>query len=264
MLNIEKEALVKLLGLGYSKQCIADEFNCSKATIINHLKKHGLYKDSRQERKETKSKRPIVSGNKYHNWTAIEREAESRNNQKYYWLCVCDCGTKKYIAESSLKRGLSRSCGCASIKKYEHHYKDISPSYFRRLKQTAEQRNIEFNITQKDIWSQYIKQGGKCFYSGIEIIFHKDSNKSYKCSASIDRVNPYGHYTPDNIVIVHKRVNYMKSDLLPHELLWWAEQIVNRKACLPEIPTDYSVMRKTKKRKMDDANNPQRISARLV
>jgi len=38
-------------------------------------------------------------------------KSESRNGQ-VYMLCRCDCGKKKEIALSSLKRGLTQSCGC--------------------------------------------------------------------------------------------------------------------------------------------------------
>jgi hypothetical protein len=38
-------------------------------------------------------------------------KAASRNGQ-VYMLCRCDCGKEKEIALSSLKRGLTQSCGC--------------------------------------------------------------------------------------------------------------------------------------------------------
>lgn len=41
----------------------------------------------------------------------IISKAASRNG-KVYMLCRCDCGKEKEIALSSLKRGLTQSCGC--------------------------------------------------------------------------------------------------------------------------------------------------------
>ena len=38
-------------------------------------------------------------------------EANRRNGQRYM-LCRCDCGKEKEVAFSSLKRGLTQSCGC--------------------------------------------------------------------------------------------------------------------------------------------------------
>lgn len=36
-------------------------------------------------------------------------------HHKAHWYCKCDCGNTKVIAGSSLKRGLSTSCGCYKI-----------------------------------------------------------------------------------------------------------------------------------------------------
>src|SRR6187549_1328696 len=31
-----------------------------------------------------------------------------------YWLCLCECGTKKVLAKNNLVSGATRSCGCLS------------------------------------------------------------------------------------------------------------------------------------------------------
>lgn len=36
----------------------------------------------------------------------------TRNRQERKWLCLCDCGTEKYILERSLLYGGTKSCGC--------------------------------------------------------------------------------------------------------------------------------------------------------
>ena len=35
-----------------------------------------------------------------------------KNGQTVYWSCRCDCGTERDVTSLSLKRGVSRSCGC--------------------------------------------------------------------------------------------------------------------------------------------------------
>ncbi len=35
-----------------------------------------------------------------------------RGQRTAYWICQCDCGVRKDVAGSSLKRGMSLSCGC--------------------------------------------------------------------------------------------------------------------------------------------------------
>lgn len=49
-------------------------------------------------------------GNRYGRLIVI-KEAAARS-KKRYWLCLCDCGAEKEIAMSSLRTGLTHSCGC--------------------------------------------------------------------------------------------------------------------------------------------------------
>lgn len=57
-------------------------------------------------------KKDNLLNQRFGRWTVIA-PAESRNGRTY-WLCRCDCGTEKELNASSLKRGLSKSCGCVS------------------------------------------------------------------------------------------------------------------------------------------------------
>lgn len=49
------------------------------------------------------------AGARFGRWTLVERDYGRRY---HYWWCVCDCGGKKSVAFGSLRRGVSRSCGC--------------------------------------------------------------------------------------------------------------------------------------------------------
>ena len=59
------------------------------------------------------------TGNKYFHWTVLRKATKEVNGRKggAYWLCQCDCNkkTKKIICGSSLRKGESKSCGCASF-----------------------------------------------------------------------------------------------------------------------------------------------------
>jgi len=44
----------------------------------------------------------------------VLREAEQRGQYRY-WLCRCDCGNEKEIKQSSLRGGLTQSCGCLAV-----------------------------------------------------------------------------------------------------------------------------------------------------
>lgn len=60
-----------------------------------------------------------LSGNRYGKWTVIGFGKKSKTT--YYWDCICDCGTRRFVNASSLKRGMSKSCGCAEPKKNPWH-----------------------------------------------------------------------------------------------------------------------------------------------
>ena len=51
----------------------------------------------------------------------VIKYVETDKNRKKLWLCKCDCGNKKIVAASALRRGLTISCGCnksEKLKKY--------------------------------------------------------------------------------------------------------------------------------------------------
>ena len=54
-------------------------------------------------------------------WTVIERATPPKTSKAKrpatYWLCQCECGTRKIVSAGSLKSGNSMSCGCQKTKK---------------------------------------------------------------------------------------------------------------------------------------------------
>ncbi len=61
--------------------------------------------------------RPIndITGQKFGRLTAIR--FEKRSERESVWLCQCDCGNTKTTTSTSLRRGDTRSCGCAGLGK---------------------------------------------------------------------------------------------------------------------------------------------------
>ena len=51
-----------------------------------------------------------ISGKTFGRWSVVE--LSERRNHGAYWLCKCQCGTKRIVRARSLRRGISRSCGC--------------------------------------------------------------------------------------------------------------------------------------------------------
>ncbi len=52
-----------------------------------------------------------MKGSKFGRWTCQAQYIMTERGERK-WFCRCECGTKRYVLERSLKSGGSRSCGC--------------------------------------------------------------------------------------------------------------------------------------------------------
>lgn len=51
-----------------------------------------------------------LTGQKFGRWTVIEKDNSKKGTA--YWICQCDCGTTRSVCGTSLRGGVSTSCGC--------------------------------------------------------------------------------------------------------------------------------------------------------
>ena len=118
----------------------------------------------------------------------------------------------------------------------------ISGSYWGRIESNAKNREIKFEITPDEAYEIYLKQYGKCAYTGLPIFFGplRGSNgylragnpvkgndaERQKQTASLDRINSFiKAYRISNCQWVHATVNIMKNKLHEEEFLHWVEAI---------------------------------------
>lgn len=101
---------------------------------------------------------------------------------------------------------------CSSECDYKKGYTgEISGAYFSSVRNGAKSRDMVFDITKEDIWEQFLKQERRCALTDIEL-FWQDGFKGDRGTASVDRKDSEIGYTKENIQIVHKDVNRMKSN----------------------------------------------------
>jgi len=170
-----------------------------------------------------------ITGNRYGMLVVIEKvngEFERKRNTGAKWLCKCDCGRIIKVKRSSLVRGLTKSCSCIRTKRLWLGYENISGTYWNRICKGAEIRNLEMSITIEDAWQQYIKQEGKCFFTGINITLDKKWGRSQ--SASLDRIDNNKGYTKDNIQWVHKDINKMRGKKSVKDFIELCKMVVKR------------------------------------
>jgi hypothetical protein len=89
---------------------------------------------------------------------------------------------------------------------------------------------VELHITPQQAWDLFLRQNGRCAFTGLELDFSKRMGGHrkgyYRGSASLDRIDSKGHYTIDNVQWVHKDFNsQMKWDLDEETFKQWCRRV---------------------------------------
>lgn len=92
------------------------------------------------------------------------------------------------------------------------------------IRQRAKKKGLEYKLTVGDVLSQWEKQQGLCFYSGVLMTNINGEGRCFT-NFSIDRVDSKCGYTPDNIVLCCEVVNRMKIELSVDNFLNWIATI---------------------------------------
>lgn len=173
---------------------------------------------------------------KYTNWKIIEDKPYYKDNDSHRFVkCECICGYQSLVRLDQLEQGLNKGCieCCYQYKRRTNKTIGlISSGFINDIRSNAKQRNLEFSLTLQSLWDLWNLQKGKCALSGIEldIVLNQYENGKpdrTKITASIDRINPYLGYTPDNVQWVHKWINIMKGALSNEDFIKICNTISN-------------------------------------
>ncbi len=119
---------------------------------------------------------------------------ESRHSN---WLCDCDCGSKIILRGNTLKRGVTRSCGCLNMERitvHGHHPRGRRTKVYRAWDAMIQRCSNPKN-------KKYPYYGGR----GITVCDRWASFKNFlhdmgspEDGLSIDRINNNNGYSPEN------------------------------------------------------------------
>lgn len=239
-MKITKELLIEL---HYNQNmCIKQlmvYFGKSESAIGWNLKKFGI--------KVIREKQPEedLTNKTFGKLTVLRKSDRIYKDGHSRWVCICDCGSdkEKHITPYHIINQTIKSCGCAMKGRFGPNpkigpkiykgYEDLSATYWGVITHGAKIRHLEFSITMKDAWKQYIKQTGICSLSGESIILDKKygtnakpwAKEPLKQTASLDRIDSSKGYTVDNIQWIHKALNPMKMDMSEDNFVAWCKKV---------------------------------------
>ena len=161
-------------------------------------------------------------------------EEGPHRNQKRYWYCRCECGTKKLIGQDALRKGLTTSCGCFHKEIAGHNLKTHGQANTLTHRSWA---SMKTRCTNPN-YHEYHLYGG----AGITICpewqnsfatFLRDMGPRPSAQHSIDRIDPTKGYEPGNCRWATKKVqsrNRRNVHLLTYQgetlsLSEWAERL---------------------------------------
>ena len=99
-----------------------------------------------------------------------------------------------------------------------------------QLKSQRLKQGIEYDLSSDELIEIWEAQGGRCALSGVLMTHQRDGSYGDRTrkefNASIDRVNPSGPYTRENVQLVATRINTMKHTLSQDMFFWWVKNII--------------------------------------
>ena len=165
------------------------------------------------------------TGNTYGRLTVLS----FKENKKYikFWNCICECGNKIPVRQSSLRNGQTQSCGCLrsdrtseTLKKY-----DGSPALNKIITGyivDAKRRGHEWSLP-REVAIEILQRA--CYYCGEppkSIVKYMDYTEVYN---GIDRLDNFVGYKEGNVVTCCKTCNLAKRDMSELDFLKWIERV---------------------------------------
>lgn len=148
-----------------------------------------------------------LTGQRFGRLVVVKR-ADNSADGRARWLCKCDCGQSKTVLGEHLKKGRTKSCGCAksesSSKRFKKHGGRNSKLY--RIWSNMKDR---CNNPDCKAYSDYGGRGIKVCKEWLDDFsaFQKWAlANGYKEGLTIDRKNNNKGYSPDNCRWVDRKI----------------------------------------------------------
>jgi len=140
-------------------------------------------------------------GEKFGRLLVISESKKRTTSGLVFWECVCDCGNKKIINGSSLRRGKTQSCGCLMLESVRIEKGEASfNKLFSAYKRGAENREHIFSL-EKEVFRKLTS--ANCFYCG---------DKPLQVCKNNGKSSFFGNYTYNGIDRLDNTKGYIENN----------------------------------------------------
>lgn len=152
-------------------------------------------------------------------------------------------------------------------------YKDTYDAFFQqkhtRVKHTAQQRDIEYNLNPNFLKTLYEQQNGLCYYTSIPMQLSSTDNWNHKNQAdfdilSIDRVDSDIGYLENNVVLCCTGINKAKGNIDNNKFQEFINYLVLKQSFSDQIKIKKIRPNATLPMKMGMGNSGYDISAAYI
>lgn len=145
-----------------------------------------------------------LTGQKFGKLTVLEYVGRDKCRHSI-WKCLCECGNISFPLATSLKSGVTKSCGCQESvflpghKRNKTHGLTLDP-YTKRMYTTLQKMKRRCNLPSNPDYHNY---GGRGIYvcdewDDPEVFYNWAIANGYKPELTIDRIDNDGPYAPWN------------------------------------------------------------------
>lgn len=171
-----------------------------------------------------------ISGQKFGKWTVLE--ICHNNTSRKLWKCICECGNEKLIDARSLKDGRTTQCRGCYFKKLKYQ-NPVNATFINEIKERANKKGIEFNISCEILLKLFIQQNQSCFFCNRKIILLSSSKEYHDTRkeiehVSVDRIDSSKGYVENNIQLACKACNIAKNTMTNKEFIKLCYNIVTK------------------------------------
>ncbi len=144
-------------------------------------------------------KRIEMGGQRSGRLVVVRPSHQDTNNNRWFWICLCDCGAETIVNGYSLRSCVTRSCGCIRAEQIGRLRRTHGQSETVEYKTWRQMRGRCNNPRSKD----YSFYGGR----GISVCsewsdsfkaFYRDMGPRPSAQHTIDRIDNDGNYEPGN------------------------------------------------------------------